>query len=90
MLYLQRYWRDALDAKKEALIRFLQNGSLEIDGGDGVMNDEEAIALPLDLLALLNFIVVLSFAGQFTLIFYHIKCSVLLILLNISIIYFLL
>ncbi|KAF5787808.1 putative mannosyl-oligosaccharide 1,3-1,6-alpha-mannosidase [Helianthus annuus] len=35
-----RYWRDALDAKKEALIRFLQNGSLGIVGGDGVMNDE--------------------------------------------------
>ncbi|KAJ0957029.1 putative mannosyl-oligosaccharide 1,3-1,6-alpha-mannosidase [Helianthus annuus] len=40
MLYLQRYWRDALDAKKEALILFLQNGLLEIVGGDGVMNDE--------------------------------------------------
>ncbi|MFS7959103.1 hypothetical protein Hanom_Chr08g00686721 [Helianthus anomalus] len=39
MLYLQRYyWM----RKKEALIRFLQNGSLEIVGGDGVTNDEAA------------------------------------------------
>ncbi|KAJ0950732.1 putative ribokinase [Helianthus annuus] len=39
MLYLQRYyWM----RKKEALIQFLQNGSLEIVGGDGVMNDEAA------------------------------------------------
>ncbi|MFS7905622.1 putative carbohydrate kinase PfkB, ribokinase [Helianthus anomalus] len=39
MLYLHRYyWM----RKKEALIRFLQNGSLGIVGGDGVMNDEAA------------------------------------------------
>ncbi|KAM0052728.1 putative mannosyl-oligosaccharide 1,3-1,6-alpha-mannosidase [Helianthus debilis subsp. tardiflorus] len=33
MSYLERWWRDAPDAKKEALVRLLQNGQLEIVGG---------------------------------------------------------
>ncbi|KAJ0829377.1 putative mannosyl-oligosaccharide 1,3-1,6-alpha-mannosidase [Helianthus annuus] len=40
MSYLERWWRDATDAKKEALVRLLQNGQLEIVGGGWVMNDE--------------------------------------------------
>lgn len=40
MSYLERWWRDAPDAKKEALIKLLQNGQLEIVGGGWVMNDE--------------------------------------------------
>uniref|UniRef100_A0A251VQ61 Putative glycoside hydrolase family 38, N-terminal domain-containing protein n=1 Tax=Helianthus annuus TaxID=4232 RepID=A0A251VQ61_HELAN len=40
MSYLERWWRDAPDAKKEALVRLLQNGQLEIVGGGWVMNDE--------------------------------------------------
>uniref|UniRef100_A0A7N0ZZ82 Alpha-mannosidase n=1 Tax=Kalanchoe fedtschenkoi TaxID=63787 RepID=A0A7N0ZZ82_KALFE len=40
MSYLEKWWRDATDAKKEALISLVQNGQLEIVGGGWVMNDE--------------------------------------------------
>lgn len=40
MSYLERWWRDASDAKRESLIKLLQNGQLEIVGGGWVMNDE--------------------------------------------------
>ncbi|KAD5961104.1 hypothetical protein E3N88_12577 [Mikania micrantha] len=40
MSYLERWWRDASDAKRESLINLLQNGQLEIVGGGWVMNDE--------------------------------------------------
>lgn len=40
MSYLERWWRDASDVKKESLVKLLQNGQLEIVGGGWVMNDE--------------------------------------------------
>lgn len=40
MSYLERWWRDATDVKRESLIKLLQNGQLEIVGGGWVMNDE--------------------------------------------------
>ncbi|KAI3748059.1 hypothetical protein L6452_10891 [Arctium lappa] len=40
MSYLERWWRDASDAKRESFTNLLQNGQLEIVGGGWVMNDE--------------------------------------------------
>ncbi|CAH9136928.1 unnamed protein product [Cuscuta epithymum] len=40
MSYLERWWRDASDAKKESFINLVQNGQLEIVGCGWVMNDE--------------------------------------------------
>ncbi|KAL2505094.1 Alpha-mannosidase 2 [Abeliophyllum distichum] len=40
MSYLERWWRDASDVKKESFINLVRNGQLEIVGGGWVMNDE--------------------------------------------------
>ncbi|GAB2288779.1 Alpha-mannosidase 2x [Dionaea muscipula] len=40
MSYLQRWWRDASDSKKETFKNLVSNGQLEIVGGGWVMNDE--------------------------------------------------
>lgn len=40
MSYLERWWRDASAAKKEAFTSLVKNGQLEIVGGGWVMNDE--------------------------------------------------
>lgn len=40
MSYLEKWWRDASDVKKESFINLVQNGQLEIVGGGWVMNDE--------------------------------------------------
>lgn len=40
MSYLQRWWRDASDTKKESFINLVKSGQLEIVGGGWVMNDE--------------------------------------------------
>ncbi|KAE8668611.1 Alpha-mannosidase 2 [Hibiscus syriacus] len=38
--YLQRWWRDASEDKRESFTNLLKNGQLEIVGGGWVMNDE--------------------------------------------------
>lgn len=40
MSYLERWWRDATEEKKEAFANLVRNGQLEIVGGGWVMNDE--------------------------------------------------
>ncbi|OVA16242.1 Glycoside hydrolase family 38 [Macleaya cordata] len=40
MSYLERWWRDASEAKRESFINLVKNGQLEIVGGGWVMNDE--------------------------------------------------
>ncbi|XP_052195608.1 alpha-mannosidase 2 [Diospyros lotus] len=40
MSYLERWWRDASEAKRESFINLVQSGQLEIVGGGWVMNDE--------------------------------------------------
>ncbi|XP_015879233.3 alpha-mannosidase 2 [Ziziphus jujuba] len=40
MSYLERWWRDATDEKRESFINIVNNGQLEIVGGGWVMNDE--------------------------------------------------
>ena len=40
MSYLERWWRDASDTKRESFINLVKNGQLEIVGGGWVMNDE--------------------------------------------------
>ncbi|KAJ4972798.1 hypothetical protein NE237_005972 [Protea cynaroides] len=40
MSYLERWWRDSSDAKREAIRNLVKNGQLEIVGGGWVMNDE--------------------------------------------------
>lgn len=40
MSYLERWWRDASDTRKEAFTNLVKNGQLEIVGGGWVMNDE--------------------------------------------------
>lgn len=40
MSYLERWWREASDERREAFIGLVQNGQLEIVGGGWVMNDE--------------------------------------------------
>ncbi|KAK6798720.1 hypothetical protein RDI58_006423 [Solanum bulbocastanum] len=40
MSYLERWWRDATNEKKETFTNLVRNGQLEIVGGGWVMNDE--------------------------------------------------
>ncbi|KAL2922844.1 Alpha-mannosidase 2 [Bienertia sinuspersici] len=40
MSYLERWWRDSSDSKREAFTNLVKNGQLEIVGGGWVMNDE--------------------------------------------------
>lgn len=40
MSYLERWWRDSSDGKREAFRNLVKNGQLEIVGGGWVMNDE--------------------------------------------------
>ncbi|CAL5378050.1 unnamed protein product [Camellia sinensis] len=40
MSYLERWWKDALETKKESFINLVKNAQLEIVGGGWVMNDE--------------------------------------------------
>ncbi|KZV32934.1 alpha-mannosidase 2x-like [Dorcoceras hygrometricum] len=40
MSYLERWWRDASDVKRDSFINLVRNGQLEIVGGGWVMNDE--------------------------------------------------
>ncbi|PSR87616.1 Alpha-mannosidase [Actinidia chinensis var. chinensis] len=40
MSYLERWWRDASESKRESFINLVHNGQLEIVGGGWVMNDE--------------------------------------------------
>lgn len=40
MSYLERWWRDATDSKREGFVKLVKNGQLEIVGGGWVMNDE--------------------------------------------------
>ncbi|KAJ3694916.1 hypothetical protein LUZ60_000293 [Juncus effusus] len=40
MSYLERWWRDASDKKRESFAKLVKNGQLEIVGGGWVMNDE--------------------------------------------------
>ncbi|KAF6174497.1 hypothetical protein GIB67_004691, partial [Kingdonia uniflora] len=40
MSYLERWWRDAPETKRESFTDLVQNGQLEIVGGGWVMNDE--------------------------------------------------
>lgn len=43
MSYLERWWRDSSDSKREAFTNLVKNGQLEIVGGGWVMNDEVTI-----------------------------------------------
>lgn len=40
MSYLERWWKDAPNDKKEDFTNLVQSGQLEIVGGGWVMNDE--------------------------------------------------
>ncbi|KAK9271800.1 hypothetical protein L1049_002164 [Liquidambar formosana] len=40
MSYLERWWRDSSDSKREAFTALVKSGQLEIVGGGWVMNDE--------------------------------------------------
>ncbi|WCJ20886.1 Alpha-mannosidase 2 [Euphorbia peplus] len=40
MSYLERWWKDATEEKRESFTRLVKNGQLEIVGGGWVMNDE--------------------------------------------------
>ena len=40
MYYLERWWKDAAETKKESFINLVKNAQLEIVGGGWVMNDE--------------------------------------------------
>ncbi|XP_050222863.1 alpha-mannosidase 2 [Mercurialis annua] len=40
MSYLERWWRDATEEKRESFTNLVKNGQLEIVGGGWVMNDE--------------------------------------------------
>lgn len=40
MSYLERWWRDASNSKRELFIKLVKDGQLEIVGGGWVMNDE--------------------------------------------------
>ncbi|XP_023529523.1 alpha-mannosidase 2-like [Cucurbita pepo subsp. pepo] len=40
MSYLEKWWRDASDEKRESFVTLVKNGQLEIVGGGWVMNDE--------------------------------------------------
>ncbi|CAL5347262.1 unnamed protein product [Camellia sinensis] len=41
MSYLERWWKDASETKKESFINLVKNAQLEIVGGGWVMNDED-------------------------------------------------
>ena len=45
MSYLEKWWRDASDEKKESFVTLVKNGQLEIVGGGWVMNDEVICSL---------------------------------------------
>lgn len=47
MSYLQRWWRDTTNAKKESFIKLVKDGQLEIVGGGWVMNDEVILVIVL-------------------------------------------
>lgn len=40
MSYLERWWKDSADDKRELFTNLVKNGQLEIVGGGWVMNDE--------------------------------------------------
>lgn len=40
MSYLERWWRDSSELKRQSFINLVKNGQLEIVGGGWVMNDE--------------------------------------------------
>lgn len=40
MSYLERWWKDATDEKRQSFASLVHNGQLEIVGGGWVMNDE--------------------------------------------------
>ncbi|KAK1268879.1 hypothetical protein QJS04_geneDACA006849 [Acorus gramineus] len=40
MSYLERWWRDTSDKRREKFVKLVKNGQLEIVGGGWVMNDE--------------------------------------------------
>lgn len=40
MSYLERWWRDASESKRESFVKLVKNGQVEIVGGGWVMNDE--------------------------------------------------
>lgn len=40
MSYLERWWRDASETKRESFVNLVKNGQVEIVGGGWVMNDE--------------------------------------------------
>lgn len=50
MSYLERWWRDASDVKKETFTNLVHNGQLEIVGGGWVMNDEVILVLIIEIL----------------------------------------
>ena len=45
MSYLEKWWRDASDEKRESFVTLVKNGQLEIVGGGWVMNDEVICSL---------------------------------------------
>ena len=45
MSYLERWWRDASEIRKESFVNLVSNGQLEIVGGGWVMNDEVILAV---------------------------------------------
>lgn len=40
MSYLERWWKDSSETKRDSFINLVKNGQLEIVGGGWVMNDE--------------------------------------------------
>ncbi|CAL5346480.1 unnamed protein product [Camellia sinensis] len=46
MSYLERWWKDASETKKESFINLVKNAQLEIVGGGWVMNDEGNMGWP--------------------------------------------
>lgn len=40
MSYLERWWKDSSESKRDSFINLVKNGQLEIVGGGWVMNDE--------------------------------------------------
>lgn len=48
MSYLERWWRDASELKRQSFTSLVKNGQLEIVGGGWVMNDEVTNVITLD------------------------------------------
>lgn len=48
MSYLERWWRDASELKRQSFTNLVKNGQLEIVGGGWVMNDEVTNVMTLD------------------------------------------